>query len=944
MRRFVYSPRVDAWVKTDWGIVDLSPFIVSGTVTRRVNQVSSASLVLRNPDFRWTNRRILLRPDPQTGQRIEEVLPVFHPMDPICITLTRLKDQPVQVFTGYLDKTPYIELYPGTVKLEASCTLKRILHTYWDPAVSASLSLLKENGWIINRDGQFIGPLAKAPQDGSFGKLLEQILIRVGGWHKENIHIGKIPSGLPEAVAKIAKDVQEDSEAAKKELDNLLAGIIGIGAYGAGSVTSGGAPGGVPGGASATGQVKGEDKITQKLCEIARQYGLPPELLVATAIQESGYGTNMFTHEPYHGWFQQNVTGTPYGNAGINTTPTIEQANDLGLSADLFARAAVVRARQNPALRGDIRLWAETTQGATGQFTDANWQGYLDRAKQMLSQYGCGDSGLDPNSPDNSTAPDAANPSGSRAQGASTSIRGSASGGGGGGSTRTTAGSGGGSNCPNGTRLDAIIAEANRLNDQQLGYTWGGHHGGSAGYDCSGAVSSLMQAAGYDADFTTATFTSDMSGSIVPGEDPNGELTIWVSDAGSGLGNNPQDHMFAEINGKTWGTGAYGKSFKGPGWQNHPTGNFVPYHLKQGALSQCASQKVKGNTSVPGGSGSSGGGGGSSGGSGGFDSGGNGGGVYGGPNPIPWSQVRSEAKAVAFATLLEAPSLAEIQEAALLTGKKSLLNDKPLLPFVEQLCTASLRSFMSLPNGDFFAFYPDYFGGLGRQPYWIVDDIEILDGKITLSDDALATHVYVVGDTSAPFAGLGGDGIDMWDRVQSIGVVTIQDAFRTDFLNFDPVPDDPNNDRDSGKLTDHALDLSKTEDANTFLQKYGARPKLLEMPMIRNPFYELFMAYQTFCLMWSQQFLTDFSFTFMPELFPGGLVAFPDHGIQCYVDEVTHIFDYESGFHTQATLMAPSATKGAESHGVNVGMVRSGILTGIKFPKVAGFGQNIHGH
>jgi len=166
-------------------------------------------------------------------------------------------------------------------------------------------------------------------------------------------------------------------------------------------------------------------------------------------------------------------------------------------------------------------------------------------------------------------------------------------------------------------------------------------------------------------------------------------------------------------------------------------------------------------------------------------------------------------------------------------------------------------------------FYPDYFGGLGRQPYWIIDDIEILDGKITLSDDALATHVYVVGDTSAPFAGLGGDGVDWIDRVNSLGVVTIQDAFKTDFLNFDPRAGDPSNLRDKGKLTERLLDLSKEDDANLFLQKYRRAPQVLEMPMIRNPWYELFMAYQTFCLMWSQQFLTEFTFTFMPELFPG---------------------------------------------------------------------------
>lgn len=76
--------------------------------------------------------------------------------------------------------------------------------------------------------------------------------------------------------------------------------------------------------------------------------------------------------------------------------------------------------------------------------------------------------------------------------------------------------------------------------------------------------------------------------------------------------------------------------------------------------------------------------------------------------------------------------------------------------------------------------------------------------------------------------------------------------------------------------------------------------------MIRSPYYEMFLAYQQFMLSWSRQFLTPFSFTFMPELFPGGKVGFPDHGLAMYIEEVTHTFDYVEGFTTEAALSAPS--------------------------------------
>jgi hypothetical protein len=95
-----------------------------------------------------------------------------------------------------------------------------------------------------------------------------------------------------------------------------------------------------------------------------------------------------------------------------------------------------------------------------------------------------------------------------------------------------------------------------------------------------------------------------------------------------------------------------------------------------------------------------------------------------GPVPIPVLRV-------AFFAALDLPSAFDAVEASMLTGEKSLLNDKPLLPFIQQLCSASLRHFQSLPDGRFYGFYPDYFGEMNQHPpYWNIDDVEILDGQI----------------------------------------------------------------------------------------------------------------------------------------------------------------------------------------------------------------------
>jgi hypothetical protein len=269
-------------------------------------------------------------------------------------------------------------------------------------------------------------------------------------------------------------------------------------------------------------------------------------------------------------------------------------------------------------------------------------------------------------------------------------------------------------------------------------------------------------------------------------------------------------------------------------------------------------------------------------------------------------------QAAAISTQLELPGLLNLAESSFMKGAKSIYNDEPLMPFVEQLCKASLRQFQSLPNGAFFAFFPDPFGMYGhRKPYWNIDNIEIIDGGIELNDEALATHVFVVGDTQN-FSGA----VELNEQIASKGVVTIFDAFASDFMLAGRAG--------KGKRTSEQQGKDKMADAleaRQFLRKYGIRPHYEDAPFIRNAFFEIFYAYTQFQMLWSNQFRTSFQFTFMPELYPGGIVAMEDHGIQCYIDSVTHSFDYESGFTTQANLSSPAAIGGKNSK-ISRGMIR----------------------
>ena len=269
-------------------------------------------------------------------------------------------------------------------------------------------------------------------------------------------------------------------------------------------------------------------------------------------------------------------------------------------------------------------------------------------------------------------------------------------------------------------------------------------------------------------------------------------------------------------------------------------------------------------------------------------------------------------RAAAISTTLELPGLMALGESRYMRGAKSIYNDDPLMPFVQELCKASLRQFQSLPNGAFFAFFPDQFGLFGhRNPYWNIENIEIIDGGIELSDDTLATHVFVVGDTNVTGS------IDLFDRRASKGVVTIYDAFTSDFL-IDR--GETAKEKESKKIAD-PKNLDGIAEADSFLRRYGVRPHYEEATFIRNSFFEIFYAYTQWQILWSNQFRTQFTFTFMPELYPGGRVAFEEHGFQCFVDEVTHSFDYESGFTTTANLSAPSALKGGDPT-ISQGMVK----------------------
>lgn len=1078
MKRLIYSPDVKAYVKSDTGIIDLSSYIVSGQVTRRVNQVSSAALTIRNPDFRFTY-------DVERKKKTGEVYPVLHPMDPIFITMSRYHDKETLVFTGYLDETPYLQLYPGTCDITASCTLKKLNLTWFDPGLNFTINFMAKNGWNQTLDGQMTqaaGPQSTEAVDSSFANLLFETLIELGGWDGNQIYVQPLPPGIGNVGEKLYAQIQKENKESADEVSALLRDIIGTASYGGGGTVSG------PGGTQ-TGPVDLENGDAGKkiFCYFLARGFSPAQAagfvgnfkresnLDPTAVQNSngtgGHGLAQwddrfgalkafankkgkewtdFQTQLEFAWFELKGSESAAYNA-IKATNSVEQATIV--IDDKYERSGV------KAL--DERI----------KYAKAAYNAYNGK---------CQSSTQNSSSKDEDDDKSVDNPLGNSKS--SAVIR--------------SASRGGGSTDSNNSTTD-LFSAAKYISDKGLKYVYGGGHGAKMsdlaketnrdGLDCSSSSSLALYIAGFlsdsmarsspgyynwgspgrGKDFTVWTkashmyiefhgehagyqfntsghsgvsgprlgkfdypyngspesngfmarhFTGNPSGGVDVGEDgatgntqpaerPNAEVkasnpnvqtrtkkaqlivlhsTESPNSTGTGdiSGTNsflqskglsvqvvtdaegksgdfvPDDTKYAkhcaDYNDVSFGIEQIGHAAQSswPEAQYEIAAKWIAYWSdKHGIPIQKASV-----TDTPGGkvnkpgvirhsdlglSGSAGEGrsdpgpnydlnkvmemaksyakGGSAGTSGGTDGAG---GAGAGVQDI--ETVKTIARSAAYSTYLEGPTLEEVIRSNYLRGRKSMMNDKPLMPFIEEICTASQRQFMSLPNGNFFAFYPDYFGTLGRVPYWEIDDVEILDGKIQLSDDALTTHVYVVGDNSP---GPPGGQPQFLNEIRSAGVVTIFDAFTSGFVDgvgliekTKEVVSEYNKESafTNKKPADVEYGYNKTfngkefhlsnfDDAVKFVERYGLRPKYIDSPLIRNPFFEMFAAYQQFQLLWSQQFLTQFSFTFMPELFPGGLVAMPQHGISLYVEEVTHSFDYTSGFQTEAQLSSPSA-------------------------------------
>lgn len=834
--RLVYSPKAFVYVKDGNNqIHDLSAYTTAGRIGRKINQISTAEVTLKNPDMIFTDRK--------RGA-------TFTPMDPITIYLQRLRNRPVRVFTGFLDQTPWLQLYPGTVTLRASCTLKKLMYTFFDPALPYVNGFLQQYGWLNKNDGTAINPDVasqvydptsnnpKIPSaDGSIGNLLFATLSQIGNWDPNTIFIQNLPSGLPDRMAALAREFDEDNKKAKQQFEALMHTIIGSGSYG-------------EGGGAGTAIDLGDSRVPETVYLAGKQMNVSEKFLLAAMMTglvecptESTFGNCGGGDQDSQGWRQERTSlyADPR-NVPASARRFFAECKqfDRGQSAGELA-ADVQRPRAD--LRGRYEEERSRAEALLKKLEDQYATKGLSKKEKATN--------------------DLTNTVTKKAGDLADTL-------GGVDNTKIFAPIGKNGSIGRGWHEDTKGHIGLTNTSGSTHWHSGVDYGVPAGTPCvapTSGVITMAQASWSDGGMVHFKFTKDT------GQIKKGTVIGWghVQNIRVKVGDKVEAGKVVASSGSPAGGPHVHFIYRPDGSDGGGDGSADPTPLLT------ALQKGE-TTPTPGGD------------AGGGDSGGS-----------SVDQMMSIAQATAFAAQLDWPSLEETVEAVGLQGQKSLMNDKPLMPFIQQLTEAGLRQFQSMPNGSFYAFYPDYFGEFGRKPYWMISDVEILDGGIDLNDESLATHVYVVGDT------IPNGSIDMNDRLFSGGVVSIFNAF----MAGDTLIDRPAGAQSKKTASERFTQLIDKSDAIKFLQRYGARPQLFEEPMIRSPYFEAFLAYQKFMLLWSRQFLTTFTFTFMPELFPGGKVGFDEHGLECYIDEVEHTWDYDSGFFTQANLSAPSVLSNA---------------------------------
>lgn len=817
MQRLVYVPRVEAYVKLDdtkrgFKTLDLTDDIVSGSITRRLSAVSEASITLQNKNGRYTSH-----------------LPI-RPMDRIVIRLGRVGPT-FPAFSGYINASPYYQLYPGTITIKASCPLKLLQYTFFDPGLPYLQQYFKQFGWnydftsgaLMDYQGGAFATFGD-PQHG-IASVLRHTLIDIANWPEDAIDIKNIPDSFIQEISGVmARDVTAE-KATEETIFNHLKKMLSL------TDTQ------IPRDDLDTPSSAVHGNVTPvQAAKFALDAGFKGDNLVtavAIAMAESSlqsdaenfnsdgsYDFGLWQINSVHKGsdtievFRQKMFD-PRKNAakafevssgGTNFTPWVTYNN--GLHKPFLARA---RTGVGIALQG---VFITIPDSASSTSTDTPVQRQSTSTAKFIFP-------IKPYEGFTYTV---------TAQGYFGNDRG----------THLHAGVDIPAN--EGTPLVACVDGTILANTTQSGIG-GGNYVVVQDKDSSYTYVYMHMAA--------------RSALRVGSHVTRGQIIGYVGHSGTDSGFN---HLHFEV---------------------HPQGGFK----YESAIDPAPTLRRAWNngdlsTTAPS-----------------DNAAGGAGGVPGtAPNAASGGPVDAEeAKTIALQASWFTLQLQGSNDVTLANqiyqGVLSLANDITFLNWINNMMQASGRVFTTKPDGTFFAFFPDRFGYYADTPYFRISDVEIVDLTVDINDFDLTTHVFAAGNlTSGSFTN-----ITEIDRLRSI-VASVESSAFQHFIGVSV--DDPMTKEQDGSF-----------DPFSFLKKYGARPYTEDFQGVRNPTLLWMAAWMKFTELWAKQYTASAQFTFLPEILPGGLVEFyvnQHPTITMFVESVTHVFDRQSGFRTDAELSSPS--------------------------------------
>lgn len=853
MPTFVYAPGVKVYIDTDRnGIIDVSDDVTEGTMVRRSDGVSTFNFTLQN------NRR--------------KYDLVFTPNDRIIVMMKRVTW--VRVFTGYLNSVPVKSAWPSTVNLAASCSLKRLQYWYWDPHATYTMNMIRA-ALAAGANGQ---------GDGGATNVLLSILNNVVGWPAKKVHVSKIP---PEWLA-LALDAAEEL---KKTADaDTFAGLdIFDTSFGDGSGTTntvGDANQVAAGNYAYPANSKGYTFNATQMRAVRTIY---------TTCVQNGLTNDDIAFVTYCAMAETNLKADYYNPSGAS--------KGAGLFSQIASDAFMQRLANSAAL-------------ATTEFIDRYKRKYLELPDAQKKQYSnwvarskqvqaWGKAG-------NYAKPEYQ----SGARGVIYTIAG----------TTTAATGGGGSNAYNvGLALGAAP-------DPKVGAPKGGLVNNQTFLNKAVAMEQAYPEILYESGGSSRAYQPGDPGRLVcneyiawifwlcTGKKIGGSNSIPLArniysaytrhiDVATALKtpgallfalDGSRHHVAISLGAKTTkGSTAIGSRRK-RGLENKPedqTG-FQTDAWSHGGLLIGVDYSALGlgGAAITEGSGT----------------------------PSTTSDAASNDPNSSFAVPMELdpsdpfnslfggtwePSQDDTASTGLaqaLVGIRSLLNDQQLLPYLRDLMFSTMRSISSAPNGDFIAWFPDFYGIWGTAAKLVIEPIEVMDFNVTWTDDFFVTHQYVLagqnnyldvasGQVSTNYATDAGADI----KTQTYGIATVEMPYIMKLL-FNIEADE--------------------QFATKVLTRFGARPDYQQVDGLIGKTAEYFSALYLFMRQWVYQYNADVPITFMPEAWPGMLVQIPALDFQAYIVTVTHSFKFGQGggFQTLLNISSPArmpnGKKGSGEH------------------------------